>query len=147
MTTTDKLVPLTAEEENALRAETEVDAARGSVIWARDVQRLFYTLDASRADTAAVRRERDALRDAIAMSPRLAPITTERDNLRSLAAELVEGLEVIDALPLEINPSNYSHEDVCDLNNYAVQAALTAQALLSRVRAQGIGGEKEKGNA
>lgn len=45
---------------------------------------------------------------------------------------LREALEAIDSLEvMEINPSNYDHEIVCELNSNAVQASLIARAALA----------------
>jgi hypothetical protein len=60
-----------------------------------------------------------------------------RDQWREKAVICMEALDAIDSLPvLEINPSNYDHEDVCELNSNAVQAALIARAALAQVRGE-----------
>jgi len=54
------------------------------------------------------------------------------ENLLEAAAtirRLVEALEWISDLPGEINPSNYDHDDVCELNRqfcYAITSAAAA---------------------
>lgn len=46
---------------------------------------------------------------------------------------MLEALKAIDALAvMEINPSNYDHEIVCELNSNAVQAALIARAAIAQ---------------
>lgn len=48
-------------------------------------------------------------------------------------AKLTTALSEIDALPvLEINQHNYTHDDVCELNDNAVQAALIARTALDQ---------------
>lgn len=81
----------------------------------------------------------EALIDALAAKDaELALAIEEREFWREAAArdqaQLVEArkaLEDIDALEvMEINLSNYTHDDVCDLSNNAVQAALIARLAL-----------------
>lgn len=52
---------------------------------------------------------------------------TQAENVR-----LREALEQIDLLdPLEINPNNYNHDDVCELNFNAAKASVIARQALS----------------
>lgn len=54
------------------------------------------------------------------------------------AGDLMETLRFIDGLEvMEINPSNYDHEIVCELNSNAVQAALAARAAIAKATGAG----------
>jgi hypothetical protein len=53
----------------------------------------------------------------MATQVRLLALAAERDKLAAMLAEAVEVLRnVDDKISWEINPSNYSHEEVCDMN-------------------------------
>ncbi len=107
-----------------------------------DAQGTLDELDASRAETEAVRRERDEAHAAfIEESTDLVNVAREREALRSLAAALVEGHRQI-AAELEYAHGAKDRHDrkIADARSIALEA-------ISRARAQGIGGEKEKGNA
>jgi len=86
--------PLTAEREAALREwvsgvnRPDTPTTRW---WQRDVAQLFATLDAARAETEAVRRERDDLKLAAdawraVAEEGIAILTAERATLRDLIA-------------------------------------------------------------
>ena len=58
-------------------------------------------------------------------------LTNERDALKAEVARLREVVGEIRDLPGEINPSNYDHDDACELNRqfcYAISVASTALA-------------------
>jgi hypothetical protein len=99
---------------------------------------------AIRAETEAVRRERDeAVASATAWHKAYCDTARSLDALRSLAAELVEGLDLWNAYGCQI-----CHGD-CASANPPVDGCpvkLTYE-LKRRARAQGIGGERETGNA
>ncbi len=88
----------------------------------RKVLSRITRLEADNADRLAG-ADADAFNMGV-LAQQNAALTAERDRLR-------EALQAIDAIePMEINPSNYSHDDVCELNANAVQAALIARAAL-----------------
>lgn len=192
-----------AEEEAALR-KWAAESARPDMLGELrgDVRRLLALIDAARAETAAVVRERDEAlaklasrkdellawqeggpldpdwiadqceatargengdgvsKDGRALWARMAALFREIPALRSLAADLVEGL---DALLDAGNPSA-SYCEECDIHaptradgeglagplTHEPQCPVgTARALLTRAAALGVGkqdGEKEKGN-
>jgi hypothetical protein len=68
----------------------------------------------------------------IALSREAVPaLLADIDRLEAENKRLRDALEAIDAIePLEINISNYWHDDVCLLNANAVEASLIAQAAL-----------------
>jgi hypothetical protein len=71
----------------------------------------------------------------------LSHIRLVKNDVREIVAliqSLAEALEKIDALEvMEINPSNYDHDDVCELNSNAVQAVLIARAALKSLKESG----------
>ncbi|MFA6134686.1 MAG: hypothetical protein WC869_11790 [Phycisphaerae bacterium] len=128
---TDTPEKLTAEEEALLRSEMAKVQASGREygLPASVVARIVATLDASRAETEAVRRERGAL----AEFRDLAREACDRaDRVEALAAELVEGLEE-------------ARDEIAELSNMLSREPDIARivSLIGQARAQGIGGEKE----
>lgn len=141
--------PLSAEEEAALRKRCE-SVRCGWCEQRHEMNRLFATLDASRAETAAVVRERDEARadqatlDRVLAAFGIANTGLDAGNyakalcvgleqMRSLAADLVEGLAHIRTHgPLSWMPNGRQCRDV-------------VEALLTRAAALGVGkqdGEK-----
>lgn len=55
---------------------------------------------------------------------------SERDRDLRECVELLERLEE----PTELNPSNYNHEQVCELNAKMVELCLAKRALLARIK-------------
>ena len=69
-------------------------------------------------------------------------LETAKTCARLLASErgMREALEAIDALEvMEINPSNYDHELVCELSSNASQAACIAREALAALTSKGEG--------
>jgi len=96
-----------------------------------DAQGTLDELDASRAETEAVRRERDEAHAAfIEESTDLVNVAGEREALRSLAADLVEGLEAV-AHAAEVAMRREGGEAYEDVE--------VARALLTRAAALGVG--------
>lgn len=128
---------LTAEREAALREwasgvnRPDTPTTRW---WQRDVAQLLATLDAARAETEAVRRERDASEQGRLAASEAAHL------LRDLAAELVEGL----ALAKLRFEALAAHDNTMRNGVRPSVGALEAEALIARARALGIGGEREK---
>lgn len=78
-------------------------------------------------------RKTDA--DLIALRDRLPVEGSESCN----ASALLEALKAIDALPvLEINQYNYDHDDVCELNENAMQASLIARAAIAKATGEAL---------
>lgn len=62
----------------------------------------------------------------------LVTLCAERDALQAKLEEAVEALSFInDTISWEINPSNYSHQDVCDMNEDWIVIGDTAQSALA----------------
>jgi len=112
-----------------------------------DAQGTLDELDASRAETEAVRRERDEAHAAfIEESTDLVNVAGEREALRSLAADLVEGLKIVrSTLDQMLGDTDLPEDD-----RPGVKTMQAISVLLTRAAALGVGkqdGEKEKGNA
>ena len=115
------------------------------IVWTDSETRVCYM-----AHSNGLNDDRDiANASLIAMSPDLSAevlrLTAERDALVAANQELVtenarlgkrdgEARELVqfayDTLG-EINPSNYSHDDVCNLNDKSVEVILAARAFLA----------------
>lgn len=133
--------PLSAEEEKRWRSRDEAMYAPWNL-----APRIWATLDASRAETAAAVRERDEARAGCAA------LLESRDamgmawkEVRGLAADLVEGLDLWNAYGCQI-----CHGDCASANPPVggCPVKLTYE-LKRRAAALGVGkqdGEKEKGN-
>ena len=106
--------------------------------------------DQARAETEAVRRERDAMETSRDGWWKQAKAHNRaQKELKALAAELVEGLARFGKHADSYAPQE---DDAFQVWKDATEVLITvgdlrtAHALAARARAQGIGGEKEKGN-
>lgn len=62
---------------------------------------------------------------------------SEITRLRAANAELVAALKEIAELPGELNPSNYTHDDVCACNNAFIETWVIARAALTKAKESG----------
>ena len=60
-------------------------------------------------------------------------------NSRTPDDEVVKVLEFVDDTLIEINTSNYNHDQVCDLNHFSVEAGLAVQELLKKLKGDNHG--------
>lgn len=150
--------PLSAEEvtEAAIRSIVNARIGEGKItVSYADLGMLISQIDAARAETAAVVRERDEAHAAfIEESTDLLGVAAEREALRSLAADLVEGLKAataaINAATQLATAEMAGHDRTAErLDKQIWEAREQSRALLTRAAALGVkprDGEKEKGN-
>jgi len=119
-----------------------------------DAQGTLDELDASRAETEAVRRERDAARSSLFSAMEHASVGWELSaSLRSLAADLAAGLKAataaINAATQLATAEMAGHDRTAErLDKQIWEAREQSRALLTRAAALGVkprDGEKEKG--
>ena len=140
--------PLAAEEEATLRTWSATEIMPTHPSWKRDVARLLATLDAARADLAALQQVIDQQAEHL-HAARAETEAVRRENrtalnravaLDDLAAEMVEGL----ALAKRRFELLAAHDNTMRNGVRPSVGALEAEALIARARALSIGGEKEK---
>jgi hypothetical protein len=88
--------------------------------------------------TGLLETTQDYLSDNLAfnISSRISAAEREAADDRRRVAELIEAMETIRDLPGEINPANYSDDDVHVLNNAFIEAYQVAVAAISRARGE-----------
>lgn len=68
------------------------------------------------------------------MAARIAELEAERDRAEALLNEAVEALRHAYETLIELNISNYDHDDVCRMNDASVEVLLAVGAFLARVQ-------------
>ncbi len=150
---TDK--PLSAEEESALRKLCE-SVRCGWCEQRHEMNRLFTTLDASRAETAALKeRQREAVSEIVSSYEAHGDTGLRLEAVEALAADLVEGLEPFAWVGQWLFARDLPDDTpVATFTGLHRPAHLTrgmfkaAHTLLTRAAALGVkprDGEKEKG--
>lgn len=133
--------PLSAEE--ALRKKA-FDPLLGHWFGSSEMQSVFRLLDASRAETAALKeRRREAVSEIVSSYEAHGDTGLRLEAVEALAADLVEGLDALRLVAAEA--WNAISRDVPGLAGEII----AAQTLITRAAALGVGkqeGEKEKGN-
>lgn len=128
---------------NLTTEETRTMCEKAAIVFAASLSHDETATAVIAAQAEEIERRADDMRRALAenvrlteevstLSARLVEREQEIERLRSEHKAMRSTLSFIDDLPvMEINPSNYDHEIVCELSSNAVQAALAAHHTLA----------------